>query len=156
MTANFEAHRKSNTDSVDSSSLEQLIGYNAKRASSVAMQSLAIKLQEFGLQGPIDYSVITLIARNAGITLIQLSNALSMFPANLSGIVKSLEDRGFITRSQHPVDRRSYQLYLTQIGLSVQADAKKEAKSNDADFARILSDLERRTLNDLLLKLYAE
>lgn len=155
MSSNFEAHRKSNTNSVDSSSLELLIGYNAKRASSVAMHGLAIKLQKYGLQGPIDYSVLTLIAHNSGITSMQLSHALSLFPANLSGIVKSLEDRGFLSRQQHPTDRRAYRLHLTEIGLEVQADAEAVAIKNDAEFAKILSESERSMLNQFLLKLYA-
>ncbi|MFW9621645.1 MAG: hypothetical protein ACMV16_05780, partial [Macromonas sp.] len=51
---------------VNTASLEKLIGYNARRAALTVIGQLVQQLEPYGLQGPIDYSVLDLVAYNPG------------------------------------------------------------------------------------------
>lgn len=141
-------------ETLDTSSLEMFIGYNAKRVSFVVMNTLVNRLHEFGLQGPIDYSVLNLIGHNAGITSRQLCSALCIYPPNLVGIVRGLEDRNLLEKRQHPTDRRAQGLYLTQLGFAVQADAEQVVAEVDVEVASALTASERHLLNKLLRKIW--
>ena len=143
-------------DSVDTASLEQWIGYNARRAALAVIGQLVPRLQPHGLQGPIDYSVLDLIAHNPGVTSRQLSHALNIQPPNLVGIIKQLEKRGLVEKFEHPSDRRAQGLYLSAAGRTLHAEAEHTTAQVEAEAARGLTETERLILISLLQKLYAK
>ena len=91
---------------IDTSYLESLLGYNARRAALAVIGVFLQRMAPFGLR-PVDFSVLTLIAHNPGITSRQLCAALDILPPNLVGMIKSLDKRGLIERRPHPTDRRA-------------------------------------------------
>jgi DNA-binding MarR family transcriptional regulator len=140
---------------VNTSSLDRLIGYNSKRVSFAVMNAVTSKIQAFGLQSPIDYSVLNIIGHNPGITSRQLCNALAIYPPNVVGIVKGFEERNLLERRIHPSDRRAQGLYLTDDGMVLHSRAEAVVVEVDIAVTHTLSRPERDQLNALLRKIYA-
>jgi DNA-binding MarR family transcriptional regulator len=140
-------------DQVDASFLEGLLGYNARRASLAIIEVFLERMAPFGLR-PVDFSVLSLIAHNPGITSRQLCSALGILPPNLVGLVGSLEKRELIARKPHPRDGRAMGLHLTPAGQKLVRDAEKTAAELERERASRLTAAEQRTLLRLLRKVY--
>jgi DNA-binding MarR family transcriptional regulator len=140
-------------EQVDTSYLEGLVGYNARRAALAVIEVFMDRMAVFGLR-PVDFSVLSLITHNAGITSRQLCNALGILPPNLVGMIASLEKRELITRKPHPRDGRAMGLHLTPAGQKLMRDAERTAADLEADVARRLTPTEAKTLIRLLKKVY--
>ena len=140
-------------DAVSTSYLRTLVGYNARRASlsiiAVFMQRMAV----YGLK-VVDFSVLSLVAHNPGITSRQLCATLSVLPPNMVGLSASLERRGLIERRPHPSDGRAMGVHLTLEGVELTAQAEQTAAHLEEDATARLTAAERKTLIRLLQKVY--
>ncbi|MBA3773180.1 MAG: MarR family transcriptional regulator [Ramlibacter sp.] len=140
-------------DQVDASYLESLIGYNARRAALSVIEVFLQRMAVYKLR-PVDFSVLSLITHNAGITSRQLCTTLAILPPNLVGMVNALEKRELIHRKPHPRDGRAVGLHLTPGGQKLMRDAERTAAELEAQVAARLSTGETRTLIRLLRKIY--
>ncbi len=140
-------------DTVDSSYLESLLGYNARRAFLVAGAKFSERMARFELK-PADFSVLSLVLHNPGITSRQLCATLAIQPPNLVGLVGALERRGLVERLPHPRDGRGVGLHLTPAGEKLVGDAERTVAELEAEAASALSAAELRTLLKLLQKVY--
>ena len=138
---------------VDTSFLEALIGYNARRAALTIIANFIPRMAQYGLR-PVEFSVLTLIGHNAGITARQLCATLDLQPPNLVGMIKSLEKRSLLEKRDHPNDRRAQGLHLTAEGESQLEQAQATALALEIDATPRLTPLERVTLIRLLRKVY--
>jgi DNA-binding MarR family transcriptional regulator len=151
--AGSAAAPKASVESVDTSYLEGLIGYNARRAALAVIEVFLQRMSGYKLR-PVDFSVLSLITHNPGITSRQLCTTLGILPPNLVGMVNALEKRGLIVRHPHPRDGRAMGLHLTAAGQKLMRDAEKTAAQLEAEAAAKLSDTEVKTLIRLLQKVY--
>ena len=142
-------------EEVDTSFLESLLGYNARRAALAAIDIFLERMAPFQLK-PVDFSVLSLVAHNPGITSRQLCATLGILPPNLVGMVNTLEKRELILRQPHPRDGRAMGLHLTPTGQKLMRDAEKTAAAAEAEVAARLSPAEQRTLLALLKKVYKD
>jgi len=140
-------------EEVDAGFLESLLGYNARRASLAVIEVFMQRMAAFGLK-PVDFSVLSLVAHNAGITSRQLCGALGIQPPNLVGIIAALEKRALVERRPHPHDGRAMGLHLTPAGQDLMRQAEPVAARLEREAARGLSAEEQRTLIRLLKKVY--
>ena len=140
-------------DEVDTSYLERLIGYNARRAALAVIEIFLERMKVYKLR-PVDFSVLSLITHNPGITSRQLCTALGILPPNLVGMVNALEKRGLVERRPHPRDGRAMGLHLTTAGQKLMRDAEKTAAELEGQAAARLTPAETRTLIRLLKKIY--
>ena len=140
-------------ETVDTSYLESLLGYNARRAFLVAGAKFSERMARFDLK-PADFSVLSLVLHNPGITSRQLCATLAIQPPNLVGLVGALERRGLVERHPHPRDGRAMGLHLTTAGEKLVADAERTVAELEAEAASALSPSELRTLLKLLQKVY--
>jgi DNA-binding MarR family transcriptional regulator len=138
---------------LDTRYLETLLGYNARRAALTVIAVFLRRMEPFGLR-PVDFSVLTLIAHNPGVTSRQLCAALDILPPNLVGMIKSLDRRGLIERRPHPTDRRAQGLHLSPAGEKLQREAQDTATALEQDLTPDLTASELQTLKQLLLKVY--
>jgi DNA-binding MarR family transcriptional regulator len=138
---------------IDTRYLESLLGYNARRAALAVISVFLQRMAPYGLR-PVDFSVLTLMAHNPGITSRQLCAALDILPPNLVGLIKGLDKRGLIERHPHPTDRRAQGLYLSPAGRKLQKSAQVTATQLENDVAGRLSADELHTLKTLLRKVY--
>jgi len=72
-------------------------------------------LAQFGLNIP-RYYVLHHLYKKPGITNMDLSDLLLCTKSNTSRIVQGMLKDGLLTRLNHPDDRRSYKLYLSEKG----------------------------------------
>src|SRR5690606_36035838 len=142
-----------NEPRIDTSYLETLLGYNARRAALAVITVFLQRMAPYGLR-PVDFSVLTLIAHNPGITSRQLCTALDILPPNLVGMIKSLDRRGLIERKPPPTDGRAQGLHLSPAGIKLQKAAQRTATQLESDVAGQLSDEELQTLKTLLHRIY--
>ena len=138
---------------VDASYLESLVGYNARRVAIKAMGTFAKRMAPYDLK-PVDFSVLSLITHNPGITSRQLCRALDILPPNLVGIIGSLDQRGLLDRRAHPEDGRAIGLHLSETGQQLMLGAQATASQLEADVAHRLTPAETKTLIRLLKKIY--
>jgi DNA-binding MarR family transcriptional regulator len=138
---------------IDTSYLETLIGYNARRAALTIIEVFLQRMSVYDLR-PVDFSVLSLITHNPGISSRQLCTALNILPPNLVGMINALEKRALILRKPHPSDGRVVGLHLTDVGSQLMQNAEKTAKELEVDAAAKLTASERKTLMRLLQKIY--
>ena len=140
-------------DQVDTSYLETLLGYNARRAALIIIEVFLERMAKFGLR-PVDFSVMSVIQRNPGVTSRQLCAALNLLPPNLVGLIQSLEARGLISRRPHPTDGRAMGLHPTPEGSALIQQAEQTAIDLEIESSSRLTTAQRKTLLELLQKIY--
>ena len=140
-------------DKVDSSYLETLVGYNARRASLAIIGVFVERMAVFGLR-PVDFSVLSLVHHNPGITSRQVCTTLGILPPNLVAMIGQLEKRGMLRRERHQADGRAMSLYLTDRASAMIGAAQHTAQQLEITATRNLTDTERQRLIQLLQKIY--
>jgi DNA-binding MarR family transcriptional regulator len=140
-------------EKIDTSYLESLLGYNARRAALEIIGSFLKRMAIYDLR-PVDFSVLSLITHNPGISSRQLCSALNILPPNLVGMINTLEKRTLIQRKSHPSDGRVVGLHLTDVGRKLMKDAEQTAQELEIGAASKLTAAERKTLMRLLQKIY--
>ena len=138
---------------VDTSFLETLVGYSARRAALVVIEDFLERMAPIGLR-PVEFSVLALVHRNPGITSRQLCATLDILPPNLVGMIKHSEKRGLLEKREHPSDRRAQGLYLTPAGIEMLIEAEQVAVQLELDATASLNAADRKTLLRLLRKVY--
>ncbi len=141
------------TDKIDTRYLETLLGYNTRRATLTIISRFIERMAEFDLR-PVDFSGLSLIGHNPGITSRELCNALNILPPNMVGFLKAFEKRELIDRTPHPTDGRAMGLSLTKKGQQLMQKAEVAAIQSDSSAAHQLSAAEQKTLMRLLQKIY--
>ena len=140
-------------DTVDSSYLQTLMGYNARRAALSIIELFLERLAPYGLK-PVDFSVMSTIGHNPGVTSRQLCATLNLLPPNLVGLIQSLESRGLIERKPHPHDGRAVGLHATPKGQALMEQAEQTATELEIEKTAKLTPAQRKTLLALLQKIY--
>ncbi len=140
-------------DAVDNEFLQTMVGYNARMAALSVIGRILPGLAPHGLR-IVDFSILSVISHNPGITSRQLCDTLLMLPPNLVGKIGALEKRGVLVRKPHPQDGRALGLHLTAEGESLMRKAEDTVAALEAAATTALSASERRTLIRLLQKLY--
>lgn len=138
---------------VDATYLQTLLGYNARRVSLQVIELFNQRMAEYEIT-PVDFSVLSLIHHNPGITSRQLCAALSLLPPNLVGKINLMEKRHLLQRLPHPDDGRAIGLYLTDSGSQMMTEAENTASQLEADVSSKLTAAEAKTLLRLLQKVY--
>ena len=140
-------------EAVDTRFLRSLAGYNTRRASLAIIEVFMERMAVYDLK-VVDFSVLSLVAHNPGVTSRQLCAALNVLPPNLVGLIAALERRGLIERRPHPSDGRAMGVHLTPTGAELTQQAEQTAAQLEEDATARLTAAERKTLIRLLQKVY--
>lgn len=140
-------------DKVDTSFLQTLMGYNVRRAALSIIELFLERLAPYGLK-PVDFSVMSTIQHNPGVTSRQLCATLNLLPPNLVGLIQSLESRGLIERKPHPHDGRAVGLHASPKGQALMVQAEQTASELEIEKTAKLTPAQRKTLLTLLQKIY--
>ena len=133
--------------------LETLMGYNASRASQTMVSHFMRGVNQFDLR-TVDFSVLSIMAHQPGVTSRQLCQLLNVLPPNMVVLLRDLDKRGLIERTPHPTDGRAMGLSLSASGKALMKKAEKAASDADAQGTAHLTAAERKTLTRLLQKIY--
>ena len=116
---------------IDLGPLPELIGYVLRRAQLVVFQDFFSAFAPFDIS-PAQFSVLTVIERNPGLTQTQVAAALGIKRTNFVGMLDTLEKRGLAERRQTARDKRSYALYLTAEGAALMRRLKPVLKAHES------------------------
>lgn len=140
------------TGAEEVSDLEELVGYNLKRAYMIIQTDFRETLGEDGLS-PRMFSALSLTVRYPDITQSALAKLLGIERSGLVAIVDALEARGFLTRSAVPGDRRIQALVPTSAGIKAYGEAIDAVKAHEDRLFSDLTDTEKNMLLSLLKKI---
>lgn len=139
---------------LDQTALQNLVGYNLRRA-EVHMRQMVIKaVSEWDVRPP-EYSALALIAGNHLVTQADLGHALNIKRPNMVTLIEKLEQRGLVKRQVHELDRRNHILTLTEKGEALLADIDGMLHETDRQWTACWTDKERRLVIELLQRFYA-
>jgi DNA-binding MarR family transcriptional regulator len=135
-----------------SSDLEDLVGYNLKRAYLVVQDDFRAALGQDGLS-PRVFSALSLAMEHTNVTQSELARLLGVERSGLVAIVDDLESRGFLTRTSVPGDRRVQALVPTQAGRDAYAAAAATVRAHEDKLFSDLKADEKQNLMRLLKKI---
>jgi DNA-binding MarR family transcriptional regulator len=138
---------------LDTRFLESLMGYNARRAALTIIDMFLQRMAVYDLR-PVDFSVLSVIAHNPGVTSRQLCQTLGILPPNFVALLASLQKRDLVQRLPHPSDKRAISLQLSPTGQAMMRQAEQTVQNSELDATASLSPAERDTLMALLQKIY--
>ena len=91
------------------------LGYLIRRAQLWVFQDFIRTLAVLDIK-PAQYSVLTVIDANRGLSQMSLARALGIERARMTHMIDALEARGLVRREASRFDRRSHALHLTAEG----------------------------------------
>lgn len=100
---------------IDYSILSEAVLYRLRRAQLSVVSDFNESLLEFGLR-PADFSVLIVVANNAGLKQSDVAEALGIQRANFVAIIDGLEEKGLLHRRRSDADRRVHFLDMTDEG----------------------------------------
>jgi len=117
-------HANGLTAPVSLAPLNGLAGYLIRQAQLWVFQDFNETLAPLDVR-PVQFSILTLISENPGLSQMALSRVLGIVRSGLVPLLDSLESRGLLKRAASITDRRSHALHLTTEGkaLLVRANA---------------------------------
>jgi DNA-binding MarR family transcriptional regulator len=134
---------------IDLGPLPDLIGYVLRRAQLVVFQDFFAAFAPFDIR-PAQFSVLTVIERNPGLTQSQVAEALGIKRTNFVGMLDALEARGLTERRAAARDKRSYALYLTAEGAALMRRLKPVLKAHESRMVTLVGEDGREALIALL------
>ena len=135
--------------SVDSSFLKTLVGYNTRRATLKILSVFTERMDALALK-PVEFSILSLIGRNPGLTPSQLCAELGLLPPNLTKMLARLDQRDLVQAA----DKRAVCLSLSPSGQALLKEAEARVASLEIDATSALTPKQRETLITLLQKIY--
>ena len=149
----LDAANDAGSETTGTEYLESLLGYNAHRAAVALVGHFMGSMEPFELR-TVSFSVLSVISHAPGVTSRQLCQLLNVLPPNMVVILRQLDKRGLLKREPHPTDGRAVGLSLTPAGKKLIADAEQAASKADLEGSAQLTAAERKTLANLLRKIY--
>jgi DNA-binding MarR family transcriptional regulator len=139
------------TPAIDYGPLDGRLGYLLRRAQIAVFQDFFQAMGALDVS-PAQYSTLTIIERNPGLTQTQVADALGIKKTNFVAMIKELERRGLAARQAIPSDKRSFALHLTAKGRSIVEKLNAASEAHELhvrqalgaeDYARMFAPLRR-------------
>ena len=124
-------------DAGDDIGLDALVdhaGYAVRRFQLWIFQDFIKTLAAVNIR-PTQYSVMTVIGANPGLSQMAVAKRLGIERARLVHLLDSLEERDFVSRIPSATDRRSHALHLTAHGKTALAQFKRLAAEHERHVA---------------------
>lgn len=80
----------------------------------------------------------------------QIADRMILTRATVTGLVDSLERRGYVTRGAHPSDRRMYLVEITPEGRRVASEFRAVVHRQQRDWFEAIGERQRKTLLNVL------
>lgn len=125
------------------------LGYFLRRAQVAIFQDFIQTLAGIDIR-PAQYSVLTVIGANPGLSQQDVAEALGIERARLVRLLDRLEKRGLTRRLASPVDRRSHSLQLTPAGRDLLKRAKALAAAHEERLMERLGAANHRMMMEAL------
>lgn len=127
-------------------------GHLLRRAHQRATSLLSGAFGPGGFTPP-QFAVLNKLMEAGCMSQNSLGRAVAMDAATTQGVVRRMIDRGLVTRTADPLDRRRVKLSLTTAGRHAVQEALERAEQAEAAILAPLSPRERQTLVRLLRRI---
>jgi DNA-binding MarR family transcriptional regulator len=118
-----ERNGRAAAQAVDLAELMDRTGYVIRRAQVWIFQDVIRAMADFDIR-PAQFSVLTVIGANPGLSQSAVSQALGIERARLAVMLHGLEARGLVKRMPSRSDKRSHALHMTPQGERLLAQLK--------------------------------
>lgn len=118
------------------------LGFHVARRLSERLAPLGLEPRQFGM--------LTRLAANEGTSQQAIGELIGLNPTRMVFLVDELEKQGLVERRRNPDDRRSYALYLTELGRAKLSEAERVSAGHDREIGASLTGAQRRELAALL------
>jgi DNA-binding MarR family transcriptional regulator len=115
---------------VDYGELNERIGYLLRRAQVLVFSDFFQAFSGLGIS-PAQYSILTIIGRNPGLSQTEVADALGIKKTNFVAVIKDLEKRGLVRRKPTPDDKRSFALSLSGAGAALLSQLHTAAEGHE-------------------------
>jgi DNA-binding MarR family transcriptional regulator len=132
--------------------LEQLMGYNLKRAYVIMQADFRDALGQDGLAQRV-FSALSLVVQFPQISQSRLARKLGVERSGLVAIIDDLEQLGYLLRATVPGDRRVQALVPTDAGRKAYGAAMATVRTHEDALLSELTAAEKQTLIGLLQKI---
>ncbi|WP_076864400.1 MarR family winged helix-turn-helix transcriptional regulator [Bradyrhizobium mercantei] len=139
-------------DANDDIGLDALVGhagYAVRRFQLWIFQDFIKTLAAVDIR-PTQYSIMTVIGANPGLSQMAVAKRLGIERARLVHLLDSLEERDFVNRVPSATDRRSHALHLTARGKTALAQFKRLAAEHERHVAEKIGKDNRERLLQIL------
>ena len=137
---------------LDEGDVGRIMGYRVAQALAATNQVFATTIgSEIDLR-PVEFTTLSLIHANPGLTASALASALAVTPPNITMWLDRLEGRGLIERERSETDRRAQHVSVTASGAGLVEQATQHLIASEQAALAGLSPGERAMLLELLRK----
>ena len=145
--------RTAGKSTIDSSELEDLIGFNVRLALAELRRSFFLHVWE-GKMRPGLASLLRVVAANHGASQVELSRALHVDKATLVALMDSAESEGWLVRRRSRTDRRRHEIMLTPKGQETVTELAKQTLRHEKRFRSRFSDVELEKFLEYLRRIH--
>jgi DNA-binding MarR family transcriptional regulator len=132
--------------------LKENTNFLMRKVSTAAFEAFARSTAEYGLH-PMHFGVLQILEAEEPISQQELGRRAGVDPSTMVARMDVLEENGLIERTRSPDDRRSYEIRLSKKGRQALKKLRGVAAEHSKRIYGVLSDEERATLKELLIKL---
>lgn len=125
------------------------LGLDIKRAEQVLMAAKGAALKPLDLTVA-QYAALFALSGSPGISGAALARACLVTPQAMTAVLKTLEERGLVTRTAHPWHQKVLETRLTDEGAALLDRADERAVRIERRMSDALTPQERAALKDLL------
>jgi DNA-binding MarR family transcriptional regulator len=147
--ASRDPSRAAARDRLDIAELKGHVGYFLRRLQVAVFKDFIETLAPFDLR-PAQYSVLVVIAANAGRSQAAIGKTLNIERARLARMLHELERRRWIERRSAADDGRRHSLFLTPKGERALGQIKRLAAQHERQIVKLIGAGRRTQLLDLL------
>ena len=141
--------RRNEADEIGLDALVGHAGYAVRRFQIWIFQDFIKTLREVDIR-PTQYSVLTVIGANPGLSQMAVAKRLGIERARLVHLLDSLEERKLLKRVKSKSDRRSHALHLTAQGETALAGFKRLAAEHERHVEEKIGKANRERLLQIL------
>lgn len=141
--------RRNGAKRPDIGTLNGHLGYFLRRAQVWVFQDFIQALSSIDIR-PAQYSVLTVIGANPGLSQADVAETLGIERARLVRLLDRLQKRGLTRRMASPIDKRSHSLQLTAAGQDTLKRARALAAMHEARLVERLGTANHRMVMEAL------
>ncbi len=129
--------------------IEHSIGFLLSKGYQRAWAIMREEIESYDLTPP-QFALLSFLWQQDGLTQVELSEKGQIDRSTVGGLIDRLERNGLLERRQHPQDRRSYKIYLTEQGKNMESTLTACAERTLARFTSGLNSDECKELKRML------
>lgn len=133
--------------------LNELLGYHVRMANLAIYRDFISELGDLDMTQK-QAATLSMIDANPGLPQVAIATQLGADRATIMAMIDRLQGRGLVRRERSKLDRRRQELYLTEAGQKLLAEARKRIADHEKRFTSRFTAAELRGLFKALKKLH--